>query len=139
MDARALLKARLFDMFVGDWDRHIGQWDWIRVKGQDKWQPMPTDRDQAFAKFDGLVLAAARVQPAPVRELRGGVSRDRGARAGTAASSTAATWPSWTGRSSRRSRWSCSGSLTDAAIEKAARRMPAPYYRINGAQTVARS
>ena len=35
VDARALLKARLFDMFIGDWDRHIGQWDWIRVKGQD--------------------------------------------------------------------------------------------------------
>ena len=60
VDARALLKARLFDMFIGDWDRHIGQWDWARVKGSDKWQPIPSDRDQAFAKFDGLVLGLAR-------------------------------------------------------------------------------
>ena len=61
VDARAMLKARLFDMFVGDWDRHVGQWDWIKVKGRDGWLPVASDRDQAFAKFDGLVLWGARL------------------------------------------------------------------------------
>jgi hypothetical protein len=137
VDDRALLKARLFDIFIGDWDRHIGQWDWARVKGSDKWQPIPADRDQAFSKFDGLILALARAsQPRFVNFER--------------------KYPyivgiGWNGRlvdrrylaaldrpAFRDVALELQKSLTDAAIEKAARRMPAPYYRLNGARTVER-
>jgi hypothetical protein len=31
--ARELLKARLFDMFIGDWDRHRWQWRWAKTPG----------------------------------------------------------------------------------------------------------
>ncbi|HKP27870.1 MAG TPA: hypothetical protein VJU15_00610, partial [Gemmatimonadales bacterium] len=31
-DATALLTARLMDMFLGDWDRHGGQWRWARTR-----------------------------------------------------------------------------------------------------------
>ena len=31
VDSRAFLAARLFDMFVGDWDRHPDQWRWART------------------------------------------------------------------------------------------------------------
>ena len=57
VDSRAFLKARLLDIFLGDWDRHKDQWKWIRYKdGQSKvYKPFPMDRDQAFAKFDGLL------------------------------------------------------------------------------------
>ncbi|NOG46820.1 MAG: BamA/TamA family outer membrane protein [Calditrichaeota bacterium] len=50
------LKARLMDIFLGDWDRHFGQWKWARYKkGKKKiWQPIPRDRDQAFARYDGF-------------------------------------------------------------------------------------
>jgi hypothetical protein len=61
IDARAYLRARLLDMFIGDWDRHQRQFSWARVRGKDLLQPVPEDRDQAFAKFDGLLLAIARV------------------------------------------------------------------------------
>ncbi|MGH7534426.1 MAG: BamA/TamA family outer membrane protein, partial [Gemmatimonadales bacterium] len=30
VDARAFLKARLVDLFLGDWDRHRNQWRWAR-------------------------------------------------------------------------------------------------------------
>ena len=30
IDARAFLRARLMDVFVGDWDRHYDQWKWAR-------------------------------------------------------------------------------------------------------------
>lgn len=60
VDSRALLRARLFDMFVGDWDRHQGQWDFARKEGHERWLPIPTDRDVAFSHFDGLALALAR-------------------------------------------------------------------------------
>jgi hypothetical protein len=68
VDARAFLAARLFDMFVGDWDRHPDQWRWVRVGSTpaDRWQPIPRDRDWALVKLDGLVWSLARfVYPYP--------------------------------------------------------------------------
>lgn len=56
VNAKAVLTARLLDVFVGDWDRHIDQWRWARFKenGRNVWYPIPRDRDQAFALFDGM-------------------------------------------------------------------------------------
>ena len=56
VDALEFLKARLMDVFLGDWDRHIGQWKWARFKVGDKniWKPIPRDRDQAFSRWDGI-------------------------------------------------------------------------------------
>src|SRR5262249_41236480 len=62
VDARAFLKARLIDGFLGDWDRHRDQWRWARF-GDEKptlWVPIPRDRDQAFVRYDGLLLTVAR-------------------------------------------------------------------------------
>jgi hypothetical protein len=66
VDARAFLRARLFDILIGDWDRHRDQWRWARFGDTlpRAWQPVPIDRDQAFAKFDGVLLSIAR-QAAP--------------------------------------------------------------------------
>jgi hypothetical protein len=57
VDGKAFLKARLIDIFLGDWDRHKDQWKWIRYEDGDRkiYKPFPMDRDQAFAKFDGLL------------------------------------------------------------------------------------
>lgn len=57
VNARSLLTARLLDILVGDWDRHIDQWRWARFEegGRDVWYPIPRDRDQAFARLDGIV------------------------------------------------------------------------------------
>lgn len=60
VDARAFLRARLMDLFLGDWDRHPGQWRWARVPGHAGWQAIPEDRDYAFSRFEGLVLVVAR-------------------------------------------------------------------------------
>ena len=56
IDAKAYLKARLMDLFVGDWDRHSGQWRWAGYKEGDKtlWKPIPKDRDNAFSRQDGV-------------------------------------------------------------------------------------
>ena len=51
------LKARLIDIFLGDWDRHADQWKWAKYnssKNKEIWRPSPRDRDQVFAKFDGI-------------------------------------------------------------------------------------
>jgi len=62
VDARAFLRARLMDQLMGDWDRHRDQWKWAAAKGAvgTVWRPIPRDRDQAFVRYDGLLLKAAR-------------------------------------------------------------------------------
>ena len=63
VDTRAYLAARLVDLFLGDWDRHQDQWSWARLGAGDSvpWTPIPRDRDQAFARFDGALLGLARL------------------------------------------------------------------------------
>jgi hypothetical protein len=62
VDEQAYIRARLFDMLIGDWDRHQDQWRWIEFKenGKKVYRPMPRDRDQAFSIMsDGFLLGAA--------------------------------------------------------------------------------
>ncbi|MEO6454657.1 MAG: hypothetical protein ABIN97_11310, partial [Ginsengibacter sp.] len=60
-DQSSFVKARLFDMFLGDWDRHEDQWKWAPVEKNNRtvYKPIPVDRDQAYAKFDGFLLKTA--------------------------------------------------------------------------------
>lgn len=61
VNSEEYLKARLVDIFIGDWDRHVDQWRWAVFEENDfkVWYPIPKDRDQAFARFDGLFPFAA--------------------------------------------------------------------------------
>ena len=62
VDEAAYIRARLFDMLIGDWDRHEDQWRWAEFKEGDKkvYRPMPRDRDQAFSIMsDGRILGFA--------------------------------------------------------------------------------
>jgi hypothetical protein len=59
LDEKAYIRARLFDMLIGDWDRHEDQWRWAVFKedNQTIYRPIPRDRDQAFSIFgDGALL-----------------------------------------------------------------------------------
>ncbi len=62
IDATNLLAARLVDLLIGDWDRHAGQWRWANVGegSPPAWRPIPEDRDQSFARYDGLLMSFAR-------------------------------------------------------------------------------
>ena len=57
IEAEGYLRARLMDLFVGDWDRHPDQWRWAAFEEGDveRWMPIPRDRDWALAKIDGLL------------------------------------------------------------------------------------
>jgi Calcineurin-like phosphoesterase len=62
IDEAAYIRARLFDMLIGDWDRHEDQWRWAKFKEGKKtiYKPMPRDRDQAFSIMaDGALLGFA--------------------------------------------------------------------------------
>ena len=68
LDEASYIRARLFDMVIGDWDRHEDQWRWATFKedGQTIYRPVPRDRDQAFSIMaDGALLNfATKVIPA---------------------------------------------------------------------------
>lgn len=59
IDQKAVLRARLLDMILGDWDRHYDQWRWAELdNGQtdiDYYAPIPRDRDMAFSQYDGFL------------------------------------------------------------------------------------
>jgi hypothetical protein len=58
VDQHAYIKARLFDMLIGDWDRHEGNWSWgeVAVAGGTQFKPVPKDRDQSFFYHDGFLI-----------------------------------------------------------------------------------
>ncbi|MDY7394957.1 metallophosphoesterase [Aureibaculum sp. 2210JD6-5] len=73
IDETAYIKARLFDMLVGDWDRHQDQWRWAQFdqeNGDKLFRPIPRDRDQVFANFDGALLDIVRVMAGLTKQLQ---------------------------------------------------------------------
>ncbi len=58
VDEAHYIRTRLFDMILGDWDRHSDQWRWARFDSEEGkvYRPIPRDRDQVFSNYDGLVL-----------------------------------------------------------------------------------
>lgn len=60
LDEASFLRARLLDLWIGDWDRHEGQWNWAafpQAGGGTLWRPIPQDRDQVFFRFDDGLLS----------------------------------------------------------------------------------
>lgn len=58
VDQESYIRARIFDLLIGDWDRHSDQWKWAEYHDGDKviYKPIPRDRDQAFSKYDGVAF-----------------------------------------------------------------------------------
>ena len=70
-DDAGFLTARLLDFVVNDWDRHAGQWDWegFAQEGDTLWRPIPLDRDQALASYDGALMKLARLRSSKLSEF----------------------------------------------------------------------
>ncbi|MDP2685635.1 MAG: phosphoesterase [Aequorivita sp.] len=63
LDEEAYIRARVFDMLIGDWDRHDDQWRFAQHKDEDGnslFVPIPRDRDQVYSNFDGGLLDVVR-------------------------------------------------------------------------------
>ncbi|WP_318312631.1 metallophosphoesterase [Flagellimonas crocea] len=59
VDQKSYVRARVFDMLIGDWDRHQDQWRWMEYEGEDdikEFMPIPRDRDNVFPRFDGFAM-----------------------------------------------------------------------------------
>lgn len=139
VDERSFVKARLFDMWIGDWDRHEDQWTWAEFKSGDGYlyQPVPRDRDQAFAKLDGIIPQIAQ-QPWAIRKTKdfdykihdvaglnmGGNALDRNF-------TTEQTQQDWTDISLE-----LKNAMTDHVIETAIKKMPAEIVAISGEEII---
>ena len=55
VDEKFVLRNRLFDLIIGDWDRHDDQWRWAtkEIKKDEIYRPIPRDRDQTFFVNEG--------------------------------------------------------------------------------------
>ncbi len=133
IDARSYLRARLIDLFIGDWDRHSDQWRWAGYKkdGLITWAPIPRDRDNAFSRQDG-VFSWIITQIIPQIEGFGDAYPD-------------IRYLSWSGRpldrrilsGMGRSEWNAVAvglqqKLTDAVIREAVGKMPQAMYAKEG-------
>jgi hypothetical protein len=72
-DQNNYARARLFDLWIGDWDRHRDQWRWAAFEEEDgrtRYVAVARDRDQVFSDFDGALLGMARLFVPEARKLR---------------------------------------------------------------------
>ena len=137
LDSRAYLRSRVLELLVDNYDRHRGQWRWMKVPGNDAWQPLPEDADFAFIHRDGLAMDLIRRRAPqflvfsakyPGRldgALNHGAEMDRW----VLADLTARDFEEVAGDVQSR--------LSDEALESALRRMPSEWYAIDGARTLA--
>ncbi len=60
-DSTTFLRARLLDMYIGDWDRHGDQWRFFVEKNSKgkRFVPVPRDRDQALYINQGFFPSIA--------------------------------------------------------------------------------
>jgi hypothetical protein len=136
VDSQAFLRARLFDVLIGDYDRHRDQWDWARDARSGRWVPVPRDRDVAFVKFDGLVMDVARRRAAQLVNFDDKSLSVIGltwqARFLDRRHLADLEWPAWQAAVD-----DVLKPLTDRVIDEAVRRLPPPYHRLEGARLAA--
>jgi len=56
IDTGSFFRARMLDLYLGDWDRHEDQWRWFDAKkgSSKKYIAVPRDRDQALYRSYGF-------------------------------------------------------------------------------------
>jgi Omp85 superfamily domain len=138
VDSREFLKARLMDVFMGDWDRHERQWRWARYdRGELRWWvPVPEDRDYAFVHYDGLLLELTR-RLGIIRMVKFGEEySDLLAMVDNSLEVTQhllgdLPYEAWDSTAQYLAR-----TLTDQVIRDAVERMPPPHYELVGEELI---
>lgn len=79
VDERSFLRARLFDMIIGDWGRHPDNWRWAKFESgkYNIYKPVPRDRDQVYTKLDGLYPSLAGKVYKPLQGFNASISNSK--------------------------------------------------------------
>jgi hypothetical protein len=135
VDQKALLKARLFDMMIADWDRHYDNWRWGLKDsgGLHYYEAVPRDRDWAFYHNTGLIPKLVRL--AALRFLINFQEKPRYIKSLSAKAHifdalflNATTTADW-----KEAIHQLQQSLSDKAIEEAVQQLPAAVYAMDSA------
>ncbi|BAV07798.1 Calcineurin-like phosphoesterase [Filimonas lacunae] len=135
--AKEMLRARMLDAFLGDWDRHEDQWRWRNEgKGKDKlYVAVPRDRDQVFHVTQGVlpwlasqdyVLPTLRNFDNKMGHIQWLLFKTRFVNAYPSFQFTRAQWQEEAKKFQE--------SLTDSVLEAALRQLPAPAYQLRHQQ-----
>jgi hypothetical protein len=139
VDQPTVLRARLLDMLLGDWDRHEDQWRWERKKdGKNTvYTPIPRDRDQVYYQTSGVFpwivshqWLKSKFQPYrdEIRDIKGW---NFNARYFDRYFLTSLDEQDW-----KKAISFIQQTLTDSLIMQAVRRMPPSIYQLAGEATV---
>ncbi len=141
LDHRAVLRARLLDLEIGDWDRHDDQWRWATYDlphGKTLYKPVPRDRDEAFFRQDGILpnifnrkwlMPKFQTYGPDIRDMAG---QNFNARYFDRAYLTGLSWPAWKSIAD-----SMRTELTDSVFSKAIIQLPDTAQRGMGAFAMA--
>ena len=137
VDQKMFLRSRLFDILIGDWDRHEDQWRWAEFKKEKGklFRPIPRDRDQAFTKFDGIIPGLVSNILPDIQSFKADIGNP--AQLSIAARNldrnllnklTLAEWKEIAADIQTR--------LTDSVIETAVSKMPSEVYKASGQEII---
>lgn len=135
IDQQGVLKARLLDMYIGDWDRHYDQWRWGTVDtGKGKiYYAIPKDRDVAFFYSNGFLVKIVSRELLPfLKGFREDILR--------------VNWLNWSARDFDRiflnhldaNDWKSTvtdfqKNITDSVIHQAVKKLPPSIYALDSA------
>ncbi|MEO9805308.1 MAG: metallophosphoesterase [Reichenbachiella sp.] len=139
VDQQFVLRNRLFDMVIGDWDRHEDQWRWASFEKENgtMYRPVPRDRDQTFFMNEGILpkIASRRWAMAKIEGFNNDVRWSPGfnfnARFFDRIFLTVPDRGDWESMIKL-----IQDSLTDEAIEKAIKQWPENVFAQTGEKTI---
>jgi hypothetical protein len=138
LDRPYIIRSRLFDLVLKDWDRHQDQWRWAEIPDKKEkvkyYRPIPRDRDQAFAHFDGFFTRLATRSVINLRPMQPFVPITKkvhwltwGTRYFDRRFLNEASWPEW-----EKEIGHIQSNLTDEVIDSALHTLPDEIYRQGG-------
>ncbi|MEM1119635.1 MAG: metallophosphoesterase, partial [Bacteroidota bacterium] len=142
IDQAATVRSRLFDILIGDWDRHDDQWRWASFKegGETIYRPNPRDRDQVYSKYDGALFSILRYTIPFMKQLRKYDPKippnkiqwvNYHSRHFDRTFMTEADWEVWETAAKH-----IKENVTDEIIEAAIRKWPENVFAIDGEETI---
>lgn len=136
IDQVAFARARLLDIWLGDWDRHEGQWQWAvyEQQGRTLYRPIPKDRDQVYFRFDDGMIPWLMSRKWAVRKFRTFRPRYEDV-AGTVHNAhflDTRALPEVTAAQFQQVATDLQRRLTDSVIAVAVRQLPPPIYALEG-------
>lgn len=134
------LRARLFDLLIGDWNRHEDNWKWAEFEeeGIKYLRPIPRDRDNAFSLIDGAGPWFASKVFLTRLEHFGFDKPDAGSLSYQSRHIDRLVLSPLVRADYQREAQAIQDALTDEIIERSVRRMPPETFAVSGEEIVAK-